>query len=72
MNTHEILKYGVVFVGVVLIIGAINNLRNGYTYGLTGMGKFYRKDEPGHFMVLFVTRILMGLACLGLVYFVPA
>jgi hypothetical protein len=72
MNTQEILKYGVVFVGVVLIIGAINNLRNGYTYGLTGMGKFYRKDEPGHFMALFVTRLLMGLACLGLVYFVPS
>jgi len=71
LNTQDILKFGVVFVGIVLIIGAINNLRTGYTFGLTGKGKFYRKDEPGHFMFLFFSRIFLGCLCLALVYFVP-
>jgi len=72
MNTQEILKFGVAFVGIVLIISAIHNLRTGYTFGLTGKGKFYREDEPGHFMFLFFSRILLGCFCLALVYFVPS
>lgn len=71
MNTQDILKFGVVFVGLVLIISAINNLRNGWTFGLTGKGKFYREDEPGHFLLLFVSRIFLGCLCLVLAYFVP-
>ena len=70
MEVQDILRYGVVFVGLVLIIGALNNLHTGYTYGLTGKGKFYRKDEPRHFMMLFVSRVLLGLLCLVAAYFV--
>jgi len=72
MDTQDILKFGVAFVGIVLIIGAVNNLFTGYTYGLTGKGKFYRKDEPGHFMFLFACRIFLGCLSLALVYFVPS
>ncbi|MGA9573831.1 MAG: hypothetical protein WBS20_07795 [Lysobacterales bacterium] len=72
METQDILRFGVAFVGLVLIIGAINNLHTGYTFGLTGKGKFYRKDEPGYFMVLFLSRIFLGLVCLAAVYFAPA
>lgn len=71
MNTQEILKVGVVFVGLVLIISAVNNLRSGYTYGLTGKGKFYQKDEPRHFFLLTITRILLGCLCLLVAYVVP-
>jgi hypothetical protein len=71
MNTQEILKLGVIFVGIVLIVSAINNLRNSYTYGLTGKGRFERKDEPVHFMMLFAIRLLLGGMCLLLAYSVP-
>lgn len=71
MNTQIILKFGVVFVGLVLIIMAMNNLRTGYSYGLTGKGKFYQKDEPGLFLFLFVSRIILGCLCLSLAYYVP-
>jgi len=71
LNMQDILKFGVAFVGIVLIIGAINNLRTGYTFGLTGKGKFYRSEEPGHFMFLFACRIFLGCLSLALVYFVP-
>jgi len=70
METQDILRFGVAFIGLVLIIGAINNLHTGYTFGLTGKGKFYRKDEPGHFMFLFFIRVFLGCTCLALVYFV--
>lgn len=70
METQDILEFAVVFVGLVLIIGAVNNLVTGHTYGLTGKGRFQRKDEPGHFMFLFLSRILLGCACLAIVYFV--
>ena len=72
MTTQEILKFGVVFVGIVLIIGAINSLRTGYTYGLTGKGKFHRSNEPGHFMFLFASRVFLGTLSLALVYFLPS
>jgi hypothetical protein len=72
MEVQEILRFGVVFVGLVLIIGALNNLHTGYTFGLTGKGKFFRKDEPRHFMILCLSRIFLGLACLGAAYLVPA
>lgn len=71
MNTQEVLKIGVVFVGLVLIISAINNIRSGYTYGLTGKGKFYKKDEPRYFLLLTASRILLGCLCLLVAYLVP-
>ena len=72
MDVQEILRFGVVFVGLALIIGALNNLHTGYTFGLAGKGKFFRKDEPRHFMVLFLSRVFLGFVCLGAAYFVPA
>jgi hypothetical protein len=71
LSTQEILRYGVVFVGLMLIISAFNNVRSGYTYGLTGKGKFFQKDEPVHFLLLTVARILLGCLCLLVAYVVP-
>jgi len=70
METQDILAFAVAFVGLVLIISAVSNLLTGYTYGLTGKGKFRRKDEPRHFMFLFWSRIILGFACVAIVYFV--
>ena len=70
METQDILEYAVAFVGLVLIISAVSNLFSGYTYGLSGKGRFRREDEPRHFMFLFWSRIILGCACLAIVYFV--
>ena len=56
------LRFGLVFVGVVLLGGAIAQLRSGTTYGLAGKGRVRRDDEPGYFLMLLVGRIVLGIA----------
>lgn len=59
------LRCGLIVVGIVLLGGAVAQLRSGATYGLAGKGRVRREDEPGYFLMLLVGRLLLGVACLG-------
>lgn len=54
------LKIGVIFVGILLIYGAIDQVRKGETYGATGRGRFRKEAKPTYFWYLFFVRILLG------------
>lgn len=59
------LRFGLAFVGVVLLGGAVAQWRSGATYGLTGKGRVHRDDEPGYFLMLLVGRVVLGIASLA-------
>ncbi|MBE0590826.1 MAG: hypothetical protein IH616_00325 [Gemmatimonadales bacterium] len=59
------LRFGLIFVGIVLLGGAVAQLRSGTTYGLAGKGRVRRDEEPGYFLMLLVGRLVLGLASLG-------
>ena len=59
------LRFGLIFVGIVLLGGAVAQLRSGTTYGLAGKGKVRRDEEPGYFLMLLVGRLVLGLTSLG-------
>ena len=54
---------GLIFVGVVLVGGAIQQVRTGETFGLSGRGHLTRNEAPGYFGFLLVSRVLLGGAC---------
>ena len=59
------LKWGLVLVGALCFYGAIDQIKKGWTYGLTGKGRVESKDEPGYFLMLFIGRIILGAVCLA-------
>ena len=59
------LRFGLIFVGIVLLGGAVAQLRSGTTYGLAGKGRVRRDEEPGYFLMLLVGRLVLGLTSLG-------
>ena len=59
------LRVGLAVVGLLLLGGAVAQVRTGSTYGLAGKGRVRRDGEPGYFLMLLVGRLLLGIACLG-------
>jgi len=59
------LRVGLAVVGLLLLGGAVAQVRTGSTYGLAGKGRVRRDEEPGYFLMLLVGRLLLGVACLG-------
>jgi len=59
------LRIGLAVVGLLLLGGAVAQVRTGSTYGLSGKGRVHRDEEPGYFLMLLVGRLLLGVACLG-------
>jgi hypothetical protein len=59
------LRFGLIFVGIVLLVGVVAQLRSGTTYGLAGKGRVRRDEEPGYFLMLLVGRLVLGVASLG-------
>jgi hypothetical protein len=59
------LRFGLLFVGIVLLGGVVAQLRSGTTYGLAGKGRVRRDEEPGYFLMLLIGRILLGVASLA-------
>lgn len=59
------LPVGLAVVGLLLLGGAVAQVRTGSTYGLAGKGRVRRDEEPGYFLMLLVGRLLLGVACLG-------
>lgn len=51
---------GCMLVGILCIGGAITQVWTGRTWGATGKGRVYRRDEPGYFWGMFVARIVLG------------
>lgn len=63
------LRFGLIFVGIILILGAINQQRTGITYGKEGKreGGYHvvRRDEmPKYFWFLFSARLILGIISL--------
>ena len=54
------LHIGLIFVGLLLIIGAINQHRTGETYGLRAQGVIRRSERPAYFAFLFYSRLILG------------
>ena len=65
------LRFGLVFVGFVLLGGAIAQWRTGTTYGLAGKGRVRREEEPGYFRMLLVARLVLSAVSLGLGLLLP-
>jgi len=59
------LRFGLIFVGIVLLAGVVAQLRSSTTYGLAGKGRVRRDEEPGYFLMLLVGRLVLGVASLG-------
>jgi hypothetical protein len=58
------LRVGAVFVGLLLLFSAVNQMRTGVTKGLSGRGTITRSDNPLYFSFMFLGRIVLGPALL--------
>ena len=63
------LALGCILAGGLCILGAIDQVRKGVTWGATGRGRVFREQSPGYFWYLFWVRIILGpIALLGGVF----
>lgn len=60
MSQAVAISVGSEFVGALCVIGAINQVRTGETWGLAPSGRLYRGEQPSYFWFLFVARALRG------------
>ncbi|MCC7060781.1 MAG: hypothetical protein IT508_11175 [Burkholderiaceae bacterium] len=60
MSQAVAISIACVFVGALCVIGAIDQVRTGETWGATGKGRVYRASEPGYFWYVFAARIVLG------------
>ena len=61
------LRFGAIFIGVILLFGAIQSIKTGRTTGREGSPEcgysvVRRTDMPFYFWFLFTVRLLLGLA----------
>ncbi len=64
MSQAVAISAGCILAGALCIVGAVNQLRTGETWGATGRGRIYRASEPGYFWYLFVARSVLGTVAL--------
>ncbi len=60
MSQGVAIATGCAFVGALCVIGAINQMRTGETWGLAGGGRVFRSEQPGYFWFLFAARVVLG------------
>ncbi len=60
MSAAAAILAGCILAGALCVIGAVNQLRTGETWGGTGRSRICRAREPGYFWYLFVVRAVLG------------
>ena len=72
MNYERIaLRLGLILVGFLCLYGAVDQIRKGETFGLSGKGRVLREEEPVYFQMLFFGRLVLGSAALLAGLFFP-
>jgi hypothetical protein len=66
------LHWGLVLVGIFLLYGAYDQARKGTTFGLAGNPRISRNEQPGWFVFLLVSRLVLGFISLGIGIYLTA